>query len=189
MMVAAISEVVSNNSSRNAKASQIDDNTRRPLEKDNGINPRKPKLRQVSSRYLTPSPSPSTSNSSVSTSSSTSRNSSNGSSSPAVLPKRSVSVDRRRPFRQDLGSKVGNVSEVSAATKMLVTSTRSLSVSFQGEAFSLPISKTKVAPASPNVRKGTPERRRSNTPVRGKLDGGGDQVENSRPTDQHRWAC
>ncbi|XP_074330003.1 QWRF motif-containing protein 2-like [Apium graveolens] len=197
MMVAAISEVVSNNSSRNAKTSQVDDNSRRPLEKDNGINPRKPKLRQVSSRYLTPSPS--TSNSSVSTSSSTcrrcasplvSRNSTNSLSSPAVLPKRSVSVDRRRPFRQDLGSKLGNVSEVSAASKMLVTSTRSLSVSFQGEAFSLPISKTKVAPASPNVsnvRKGTPERRRSNTPVRGKLGGGGDQAENSRPTDQHRW--
>ncbi|KAJ6716502.1 QWRF MOTIF-CONTAINING PROTEIN 2 [Salix koriyanagi] len=33
--------------------------------------------------------------------------------------------------------------EISAATKMLITSTRSLSVSFQGEAFSLPISKAK----------------------------------------------
>lgn len=79
----------------------------------------------------------------------------------------------------------GNVAEVSAATKLLVTSTRSLSVSFQGEAFSLPISKTKAqTPATPslsNGRKGTPERRRG-TPVRG-----GDQAENSKPLEQHRW--
>ncbi|KAL8116297.1 QWRF motif-containing protein 2-like [Apium graveolens] len=200
MMVAAVSEVVSsNNSSRSPKTTPINDNPRRPpllpSEKDNGINPKKPKARQVSSRYM--SPSPSTSSSSVSTSSSrrcpsplVSRNSTNSLSSPSVLPKRSVSVDRRRPFRPDLESKVGNVGEVSAATKLLVTSTRSLSVSFQGEAFSLPISKTKVAPASPNlssVRKGTPERRRTSTPTKGKVDGGGDQVENSKPTDQHRW--
>lgn len=75
--------------------------------------------------------------------------------------------------------------EVSAATKLLITSTRSLSVSFQGEAFSLPISKTKAqTPSSPslsNARKGTPERRRG-TPGRG-----GDQVENSKPIEQHRW--
>jgi hypothetical protein len=64
---------------------------------------------------------------------------------------------------------------------MLITSTRSLSVSFQGEAFSLPISKAKsVTPPQNNVvRKSTPERRRA-TPVR-------DQGENSRPMDQHRW--
>ncbi|KAH6823647.1 QWRF motif protein [Perilla frutescens var. hirtella] len=90
----------------------------------------------------------------------------------------------------DLDSKNGNAAEVSAATKLLVTSTRSLSVSFQGEAFSLPISKTKAAPPSPNlssVRKGTPERRRGSTPLRGKVDGGGDQVENSKPADHNRW--
>ncbi|KAK9177209.1 hypothetical protein WN944_029228 [Citrus x changshan-huyou] len=40
---------------------------------------------------------------------------------------------------------------------MLITSTRSLSVSFQGEAFSLPISKTK-AKATPETRRGTPVR-------------------------------
>ncbi|KAF2320932.1 hypothetical protein GH714_032016 [Hevea brasiliensis] len=68
---------------------------------------------------------------------------------------------------------------MSAATRMLITSTRSLSVSFQGEAFSLPISKAKAV-SSPNVgRKATPERRKA-TPVR-------DQGENSRPLDQHRW--
>lgn len=70
----------------------------------------------------------------------------------------------------------------------MVTSTRSLSVSFQGEAFSLPISKTKAAttPSLSGARKATPERRRS-TPVRGKPGDGGDQVENSKPVDQHRW--
>lgn len=110
----------------------------------------------------------------------------------SAAPKRSQSVDRRRPVTSRPttplpDSRQGNAgSEVSAATKLLVTSTRSLSVSFQGEAFSLPISKTKTA-ATPSLRKATPERRRS-TPVRGKGgDGGGDQVENSKPGDQHRW--
>ncbi|KAJ4881924.1 QWRF motif-containing protein 2 [Raphanus sativus] len=61
---------------------------------------------------------------------------------------------------------------MSAATKMLITSTRSLSVSFQGEAFSLPVSKKKE-PASPvSHRRSTPAR---------------DQRENSKPLDQHRW--
>ena len=40
---------------------------------------------------------------------------------------------------------------------MLITSTRSLSVSFQGDAFSLPISKTKTK-ATPETRRGTPVR-------------------------------
>ncbi|KAK9204484.1 hypothetical protein WN943_014745 [Citrus x changshan-huyou] len=40
---------------------------------------------------------------------------------------------------------------------MLITSTRSLSVSFQGDAFSLPISKTKDK-ATPETRRGTPVR-------------------------------
>lgn len=79
----------------------------------------------------------------------------------------------------------GGAGEVSAATKLLVTSTRSLSVSFQGEAFSLPISKTKATPTSPNsttFRKGTPERKRTGTPLRV-----GDHAENTKPGDQHRW--
>ncbi|CAK9157667.1 unnamed protein product [Ilex paraguariensis] len=196
---------------RNPKTSSHDEsqnNPRRPpllpSEKDNnGINPKRPKSRQVSSRYM--SPSPSTSSSSVSSSSTTSRrfpsplvsrNSTPASNTPALGPKRSVSVDRRRPVASrpltpDLHSKPGNDGEMSAATKLLVTSTRSLSVSFQGEAFSLPISKTKAAPPSPNlssVRKGTPERsRRGSTPLRGKVEKEGDQVENSKPTDQHLW--
>ena len=40
---------------------------------------------------------------------------------------------------------------------MLITSTRSLSISFQGDAFSLPISKTK-AKATPETVRGTPVR-------------------------------
>ncbi|XP_047966944.1 QWRF motif-containing protein 2-like [Salvia hispanica] len=170
-----------------------------PSEKDysNGVanNQRKPKSRIVSSRYMSPSSSTSTSNSSSSSSSSRrcpspliSRNSTPVSNGPSASPKRSVSVDRRRPAAarpvvSDLESKNGNAAQVSATAKLLVTSTRSLSVSFQGEAFSLPISKTKAAPPSPNVRKGTPERRRGGTP----LKGGGDQVENSKPSDHNRW--
>ncbi|KAL7119102.1 hypothetical protein ACP275_02G042400 [Erythranthe tilingii] len=175
-----------------------------PSEKDNNNNKisdtkKKPKSRIVSSRYMSPSTSTSTSNSSTISSSSSSfssrrfpsplvsRNSTPLSNAPSPAPpKRSISADRRRPsaarpLTPDL--------EVSAATKLLVTSTRSLSVSFQGEAFSLPISKTKVAPSSPNLtstRKSTPERRRtSTTPLRG----GGDQAaaEHSKLSDQHRW--
>ena len=49
----------------------------------------------------------------------------------------------------------------------LFTSTRSLSVSFQGESFSFQVSKAKPAP-SPSVRKGTPERKKAGTtPARG----------------------
>ncbi|KAL6560760.1 hypothetical protein OROGR_004319 [Orobanche gracilis] len=175
----------------------------------NNNNQRKPKPRVISSRYMSPSTSStSTSNSSsISSASSSSsasrrfpsplisRNSNPSSSTPSLGPKRSVSADRRRTdphptaaraLMPDLNIKNGNASEFSAATKLLVTSTRRLSVSFQGEAFSLPISKTKVTPSSPNlssVRKGTPERR-SSTPLRGKVD----HVENPKMFDQHnRW--
>ncbi|XP_073272518.1 QWRF motif-containing protein 2-like [Primulina huaijiensis] len=203
-MVAAVSGAASFTDIENPKRTPL-----LPSEKDNnnGVsnNQRKPKSRMVSSRYMSPSTSTSTSNSSsVSSSSSSSRrypspllsrNSTAVSNLPSVVPKRSVSVDRRRlaaarPLIPDLDSKNDNASDVSAATKLLVISTRSLSVSFQGEAFSLPISKTKVAPASPNLssaRKGTPERRRTSSPFRGKGDVGGDQAEISKHVDQHRW--
>ncbi|KAL6213266.1 hypothetical protein ACLB2K_012713 [Fragaria x ananassa] len=153
--------------------------------------------RQVSSKYMsTPSPSSSTSTSTsttVSSSSVSSRRclspllsrSMNSTPAPNSGPKRAQSVDRRRPGTPQTRPepRLSNAgSEVSAATRLLVTSTRSLSVSFQGEAFSLPISKTKAAVGTP-ARKPTPERRRS-TPVRRE---GGDQVENSRPGEQHRW--
>ncbi|KAG6408990.1 hypothetical protein SASPL_132018 [Salvia splendens] len=201
MMVAAVSGAASTTDPQNPKT------TRPPLlpsEKDNsnGVsnNPKKPKSRIVSSRYMSPSTSNSSSLSSSSSSSSSrrfpspvvSRNPTPMANTPALASKRSVSVDRRRsvaarPLIPDFNPKNGGVS---AATKLLVTSTRSLSVSFQGEAFSLPISKTKVAPPSPNlssVRKGTPERRRSSTPSRGKADVVGGQVEGCKVADQHRW--
>ncbi|XP_031131150.1 QWRF motif-containing protein 2-like isoform X1 [Ipomoea triloba] len=216
MVVAAFSGAASAQNPKTSSQEEPQINTRRPpllpSEKDNnGVNnnPKRPKARVVSSRYMSPSPSTSSSNSSSVSSSSSktstsrrfpspllSRNSTPLSTAPPSSgPKRSVSVDRRRPavsrpLTPDLDLKVSNGSEISAATKLLVTSTRSLSVSFQGEAFSLPISKTKAAPPSPNlssIRKNTPERRRTTTPLRGKPDGGGDQVENSRPLDQHRW--
>ncbi|KAJ0228675.1 hypothetical protein HA466_0322940 [Hirschfeldia incana] len=153
---------------------------------------RRPRGKQVPSRYLSPSPSHSLSSSTTTTTTTTTTTSSSSSSSslktskrypspllsnsasnsnktPSFLPKRSQSVDRRRPSPSP-------ATEMSAATKMLITSTRSLSVSFQGEAFSLPISKKKE-PVS--HRKPTPERRRS-TPVR-------DQRENSKPADHQLW--
>ncbi|KAF7848342.1 hypothetical protein BT93_L2083 [Corymbia citriodora subsp. variegata] len=163
-----------------------------------GLNSRRPKSRPVSSRYLSPSPSataPSTPAATPPAASGSRRfaspvlsrpsNSTPPAASPA--PKRSQSVDRRRPAtpsprpnpRPSSPARQGNAAEVSAAAKMLMASKRSLSVSFQGEAFSVPVNKAKEVPA----RKATPERRKA-TPVR---DRDGDQVENSRPGDQHRW--
>ncbi|KAM6558293.1 hypothetical protein CsatA_027532 [Cannabis sativa] len=225
MMVAAISGATASTNPQNPKTSSslrqqqqqqqqgqqthLQNPSRPPLlpsEKNNGVLPKKPRGRQVSSRYMSPSPSSSSTSNSTTSSSTSSRRcpspllsrSTNSTlvSTPlnSSTPKRAQSVDRRRPGTSARSTtplpestRQGNAaSEVSAASKLLVTSTRSLSVSFQGEAFSLPISKTKTA-ATPSSRKATPERRRS-TPVRGKIgDGGGDQVENSRPGDQHRW--
>ncbi|KAG6652188.1 QWRF motif-containing protein 2-like [Carya illinoinensis] len=211
-MVAAVSEAAASTNPKTISRQEEGQQAHTPLlppEKDNGLGnrPRRPRGRQVSSRYMSPSPSISTSTSTstittttTTSSSSTSRRflspllsrSSNSTPLSTSLPsstatKRSQSVDRRRPITSRPmtpipDSKYGNAAEVSAATKLLVTSTRSLSVSFQGEAFSLPISKTKAqTPSLGNARKGTPERRRG-TPVRG-----GDQVENSKPLEQHRW--
>ncbi|KAK6136927.1 hypothetical protein DH2020_029333 [Rehmannia glutinosa] len=210
-MVAAVSGAASTTDPQTPKiATSQDEHARRPpllpSEKDNsnGIssNQKKPKSKRiVSSRYMSPStsnPSPvssSTSSSRRFPSPLVSRNSTPVRNAPSSTSNRSVSVDRRRPsavrpLTPDLDSKNGNAADISAATKLLVTSTRSLSVSFQGEAFSLPISKTKVAPPSPSlssVRKGTPERRRTSTPLRGKTEGLGAQAENSKFADQHRW--
>ncbi|KAI3769983.1 hypothetical protein L6452_01101 [Arctium lappa] len=201
MMVAAVSETTNQTTTTTPPLLL-------PSEKDNRIiasnKSIRPKSRQISSRYLSPSPSTSSNSNSISNSKPNSSSSlhtltpSRRSPSPLVsrnsttpASNRSVSADRRRPTRPDLALKPNNAGEVSAATKLLVTSTRSLSVSFQGEAFSLPISKTKVTTPSPNstsVRKGTPERKRPPTPLRGSLDSGrGDHVENTKPADQHRW--
>ncbi|CAN4107788.1 unnamed protein product [Withania somnifera] len=194
MMVAAVSGAVSTGR-QNPKTPSTDETSRRPpllpSEKDNSgvaANSKRPKSRTVQSRYMSPSPSNSSSLSSTSYSSRrfpsplVSRNSSLlSNTTPVSAPKRSVSVDRRRPsvsrpLTADLDSKVSNVGEVSAATKLLVTSSRSLSVSFQGETFSLPVSKTKAAPPSPNL-----------SSLRKWKADGADQLENSKPVDQHCW--
>ncbi|KAJ7958244.1 QWRF motif-containing protein 2-like [Quillaja saponaria] len=148
-----------------------------PSEPDNALAPRRPKAREVTSRYLVTSSSSSSSPSS-STSTSISRRCQSplvsrtvtSTPSPSVI-KRSQSVERRRqatprPNSLDLRIGKGRGSDVAAAQKMLFTSARSLSVSFQGESFSLQVSKAKPTP-SPSLRKGTPERRKATTPVRG----------------------
>ncbi|KAK7842705.1 QWRF motif-containing protein 2 [Quercus suber] len=181
--------------------------TRRPLlpsESGNAIAPpRRPKSREVTSRYMSSSSSSST----TTTTTATSLNNSRRCPSPLVsrtaaastatitpmpsVTKRSQSVERRRavtprPNSLDLRIGTGN-GEVSAAQKLLFTSTRSLSVSFQGESFSLQVSKAKPAP-SPNVRKGTPERRKVTTTTATTPARGSDQTENSKPAmDQQRW--
>ncbi|CAN6919449.1 unnamed protein product [Brassica oleracea] len=159
-------------------------------------NERRPRLKNVPSRYLSPSPSHSHSHSTSSITSSSSAllktskrypspllsratpSASNRINTPSSLTKRSQSVDRRRPSPAPVAS---TRTAMSAAAKMLITSTRSLSVSFQGEAFSLPISKKKDTTTTTTPvshRKPTPERRRS-PQVR-------DQRENSKPVDHHQ---
>ncbi|KAA8528476.1 hypothetical protein F0562_035831 [Nyssa sinensis] len=199
-MVAAVSASLNPKASSQGRTHQ---NTKRPpllpSEADNGVvGLRRPKSREVTSRYMSSTSSnssTSTSVTSVSYSSSSNSSSSRRYPSPLVsrtvamtpMPastviKRSQSVERRRPVTPR-PTTPGNASEMSAAARLLVTSTKSLAVSFQGQSFSLPISKTKPAPSTnnlSNVRKGTPERRKAVTPVR-------DQTENSKPIDQHRW--
>ncbi|KAL3505066.1 hypothetical protein ACH5RR_034907 [Cinchona calisaya] len=199
------SAVVNKNNSRNLN--NIQQNLKRsplsPSEAENGPagQLRRPKSREVSSRYL--SSSSTSTSSSISTSSSS--NSSNSSASrrsaspmasrtttTAIMTpevrnsvRRAQSAERRRP-----GTPRESSGEMSSAVKLLMTSKRSLSVSFQGESFSMAVNKAKPAPApapTPAVsglssaRKGTPERRKA-TPVK-------DRTENSsfKPGDQRRW--
>ncbi|KAF8410202.1 hypothetical protein HHK36_002724 [Tetracentron sinense] len=188
MMVVAIS----------AAASTDQNHTRPPLlpsERDNGVCSRRPKSREITSRYLSPFPSSSSSSSSgrcpsplLSRPATPTAVTTPLRPAPSVI-KRSLSAERRRPETPRPSTPFpditpGNASEVPVAAKVLFTSTRSLSVSFQGESFSLPVSKTKVAPPQQNLsngRKATPERRRT-VPLRG-----ADQTENSKPIEQHRW--
>ncbi|KAL3634141.1 hypothetical protein CASFOL_021195 [Castilleja foliolosa] len=133
--------------------------------------PRRPKSRDVSSRYLSLSTSSNSSSSASTTSSSFTSGSSistRRSQTPTLsqrlgidstplssVKERSVSAERRRP----------------TAAKTI----RSLSVSFQGESFSLPLNKVKQSPEG--SRKGTPVTDRTER-----------DRENSRPNDQqHRW--
>ncbi|GJT95669.1 QWRF motif-containing protein 2-like protein [Tanacetum coccineum] len=154
-----------------------------PSEQNGPPLPRRPKSRDVTSRYLsnsTSSVSSTLTSSSNTTSSSSSFNSvctprrRFPSSSPVVTPVRkgALSAERRRP-----GTPV-----VSAAAKMLMTATpsaRSLSVSFQGESFKMPV---KAKPAPNGSRCGTPDKR-AVTPVR-KV---GNVIATPKTIDQQRW--
>ncbi|KAI3460162.1 hypothetical protein Pfo_016825 [Paulownia fortunei] len=168
-----------------------------PSDSDNAP-PRRPKAREITSRYLSLSTSSSSSNSSSSTNTTTSSITSGSSissrraqspmlSSRAAIttPKssvkeRAVSAERRRPA----------ATTTSNTERTLMTSIRSLSVSFQGESFSLPVNKVKPPPTSAGtpggLRKGTPERRKAGvTPVRDRMER---DRENSRPSNQqHCW--
>ncbi|XP_019156595.1 PREDICTED: QWRF motif-containing protein 9-like isoform X2 [Ipomoea nil] len=139
---------------------------RRPLfpsEAENGQPRRRPKSKEVSSRYLLSSSSSiSSSSNSSSLANSTSKqreapNVTRTGKSPAIpvqnsaTVSRSQSVGRRRP---------AGTSEMSAATKLLLTSTRGKSVSFQGESFSLIGTKAKPVKKFAD-RIDTSERKRS----------------------------
>ncbi|XP_073004785.1 QWRF motif-containing protein 2-like [Typha latifolia] len=166
-----------------------------PSEKDrNATLVRRPKSKEISSRYLTTSSSSSKSNLSSVTSTSTTTTTTTSSSSsassrrfasplanhrpttpsPLPQPKRSQSVDRTRPIATPRVT--NNAAELSSAAKSLCKTTRSLSVSFQGESFFYQTNKAK--PTSPSsTRKSTPERRKSNA-----------SAENARPLEhRHCW--
>ncbi|XP_042440717.1 QWRF motif-containing protein 2-like [Zingiber officinale] len=83
---------------------------------------------------------------------------------PTSLPTRSKSVDRTRPIETSARRPARESTELSsAAAKALRTTTRSLSVSFQGESFSYQTSMARPASPCP-IRKPTPERRTSIVP-------------------------
>ncbi|KAF0888380.1 hypothetical protein E2562_014202 [Oryza meyeriana var. granulata] len=147
----------------------------------------KPKGKAVPSRYLlapsSKSTSSSTSSSSTTTtnSSATSNSTSTSASTPSrrfasPLPRRSASVDRPRP--------TSNVAagEALGPNGAITTTTRSLSVAFQGRSYFLETSKAKPATSPSPVRRPvaaastTPERRRPSmgtVPERGKVFEGG----------------
>ncbi|KVI11732.1 Protein of unknown function DUF566 [Cynara cardunculus var. scolymus] len=192
--------------------------TRRPPsfpEKNNG-RIHQPLTREVSSRYKSPTPrrfpSPNTTRTATT-------------SAPA--PKRAVSAGRRPPATPPSPPSPSTpIHDTSVYTELAARKTngsklpeslwpsrmRSLSVAFQSNTFSMPISKKEKPPpqalydrtlkpssnvahklpvASPTYRKATPERKRS--PLKGK--NAADQSENSKPldglharlVDQHRW--
>lgn len=194
-----------------------------PAEKNNVFTTRRPRIREVSSRYKSPSPS-----SPSGPRRCPSPNLTRAVSTPSQLvPKRAQSVDRKRPSTPPSppspSTPVQDSSVDSHLTSRRTTSgrlpdhlwpstMRSLSVSFQSDIISIPVSKKEkpitnalsdrtLRPSS-NVghkhvetltvpRKPTPERKRS--PLKGK--NAPDQSENSKPVDglhtrlidQHRW--
>lgn len=194
-----------------------------PAEKNNAITTRRLATREVSSRYKSPAPAAATPSGPRRC---PSPNSFTRPTSPStkLLPKRAQSAERKRPATppsppspstpvRDSNADV-HLSRKVAGNRLpesLWPSTmRSLSVSFQSDTISIPVSKKErpvtsasdrtLRPTSnvthrqvetPNTRKATPERKRS--PLKGK--NASDQSENSKPVnvlqsrliDQHRW--
>uniref|UniRef100_A0ACD6A833 Uncharacterized protein n=1 Tax=Avena sativa TaxID=4498 RepID=A0ACD6A833_AVESA len=145
----------------------------------------KPKAKPVSSRYLLApsSKSTSTSTSTSTTTTSSSNSTSTSGSTPSrrfasPLPRRSSSVDRPRPASNAAPG------EAAGANGATTTTTRSLSVAFQGRSYFLETSKAKPATSPSPVRRPavaaaastTPERRRpaaGTVPERAKGSEGG----------------
>ncbi|KAK9066776.1 hypothetical protein SSX86_014099 [Deinandra increscens subsp. villosa] len=151
-----------------------------PSEADNnGPLPRRPKSRDVSSRYLSSTASIATTMTSTSSSTSFSSSTTTSSSSSMCTPrrrfpsplvsstnlmtpastvnaKRAQSTDRRRPATPRIG-------EMSATAKMLMKMpARNLSASFQGPSFAPPVNKALKPPPTASrsgSRPSTPERR------------------------------
>ncbi|KAG6598342.1 QWRF motif-containing protein 2, partial [Cucurbita argyrosperma subsp. sororia] len=165
-----------------------------PSDPDNCAVARRPKSREVTSRYL----SSSTSSNSASVLRRCLSPSVSGTSTSATVLTPMPSSIRRSEFmdRTQIGTPHPNSldfrfvhgngrGEMTEAQKLLFNSTRSLSASFQGESFPLQASKAKPAPTT-GIRKGMSEQRKTTTPTRG-TGGGGDQTENMKPVDQQRW--
>ncbi|TKY73139.1 QWRF motif-containing protein 8 [Spatholobus suberectus] len=194
-------------------------------EKNNAATTRRSRTREVSSRYKSPTPA-SPSGPRRCPSPSLTRTTTPASSSQ-LFPKRSLSAERKRPStppsptppRPSTPTNDSSVNGTLSSRRLsgsrlpdsLWPSTmRSLSVSFQSDTISIPVSKKEkpvvsasdrtLRPASnvahkqaetPTIRKPTPERKRS--PLKGK--NASDQSENSKPVDslssrlidQHRW--
>ncbi|GAB4853643.1 hypothetical protein Ancab_017834 [Ancistrocladus abbreviatus] len=193
-------------------------------EKNNGVATQRSRTREVSSRYMSPALStPLVSRRSQSPNVTRTVNS----SSTQLAVKRAISAERKRPSTppspvrpstpvQDTTAESQLSSKKNAGSRLpeylWPATMRSLSVSFQSDTISIPVSKKEKpvshAPSdrtfkpSSNVaqkhaetplvaRKPTPERKRS--PLKGKNSS--DQSENSRPVDalqarlidQHRW--
>ncbi|XP_059453590.1 AUGMIN subunit 8-like [Corylus avellana] len=194
-----------------------------PAEKNNAVTTRRPRTREVSSRYKSPAPA---------TPASPRRFPSPNVTrtvpiSSHLVPKRAQSAERKRPSTPPSPSSRPSTPVHDSAADIQLSSRRigngrspeslwpstmrSLSVSFQSDSISIPISKKEKPVSTPsdrtlrpssNVahkhvetptvpRKPTPERKRS--PLKGK--NAPDQSENSRPVDglhirvmdQHRW--
>ncbi|KAF9687505.1 hypothetical protein SADUNF_Sadunf02G0100600 [Salix dunnii] len=204
-MVAAVSTPINPKTTSTTRTTQNQNPARPPLlpsDPDNALAPRRPKSREVSSRYMSSSSSSTSASASTTSTSkrcaspSISRRTAMMTSTPSTASaiNRSQSVERRRPATprtNSLDLRIGNTNcggvnsgEMTNAQRMLITSTRRLSVSFQGESFSFQVNKAKPTPSPISVRKGTPERRKATTPIPTRR---ADQVENSRPIEQHRW--